>query len=800
MKAIGGLIFVGCACIQPLLAQPCQYSWKDPVSGLFTDAGRWDPGPFPPAGCQGRAPRSDEYVAFRQGTYTVTIPETVEPIVAEFGTSGPPPFEPWDITFNIAKTFDPDTLATSGQLTVTGKGSLRVAELYNMGPDANFVLDQASAIFTKILPSAPGPRELSRQFLVRNKGKLSTLGNFGSFGVTVDGGMWEHSGGPSAVPDQIRIINGGEFKAGALKLTSVPLRFESGSTGQIDDLNTHNNVFISTGSVLTTKAVELRFGTSMVDGFGSKWSIGTLTLPESAIVLATNRAQLLCNQVIFANDPNNVTSLSARGAESRVTVATPLRVAHGTVNVTDGGTFTVPQAAVGLGGVVSVGRGAALLSGAQFKCDGDLNIGENGALGSPFNVTGGGRASARRVSIGRSTQASSLTIDAANGSSALFEMGGEMRVGDLGVGTLTVANGARLTFNGQINALIITPEERGDGQATVSGLDSALEIPGYIHVGRGGVGRFFVNGGGKVTTGGFNVGDVFGPNTRLASVVGDNSTLKTDFSSVANGTLRVFSGGFVQIVSELALQNPSLIDLSTGKLEIGNAGGSPVGICRVDRGVLRGTGTVRCSSLELIDRGVCEPGTALTADHVLTVDGGDYLQDVNGALVVNVWGGNPATFGVLNVGRGVTLNGKLIVHFLAGAQPKAGDQLGIVRFREGLVGAWSSIVIEGLKPDVKFEQKLLEPGVYGLAFLSAGESEECDDEEPRIDSIDQSVPGQIGLRISAGSCGFPRVEYSDDLKTWRLLTIFTVDDFGQAFVVDRSISLSHARFYRVVRL
>lgn len=784
--------------------QICTFAWNDPVSGLFTDAGRWSTSPGAPQGCQNRAPRPGENVSFRPGTYTVTIPGAQSALITEFDIGQVPA----DITFALTGTFDVRALATSGQLTVSGPGQLTVLDSYNLGPDASFTIDAAGVTLGRLFASAPGPADLSRQIVVRNKGVLTTVSEAGVFGITVDGGTWHHTGPSNHPPDQITILNSGRFEAGRLELRSTLLRAEGASTVDIGEFASLNRVEIKSGSQMLNRIASLSTE-CLLDGIGSKWTISeVLLVPSAAKIISTNRAELILREVRFS-DAAQFAQLIASGTDSRVRVLTPLKLFEGNATAQDGGIFTVPSVEIAGARQLIVGRGPAGLGGAHFDCAGGMLIGTTNAPGAgSVQVNGGGRAGARLVSIGGSTIQSALTVNASGGT-ARFDAGERIMVGDHGQGLLRVSAGGLLEFTQSGGSMVVTPQAGSMGEVSIEGPDSILDLKnGGIHVGRAGQGRLNVSGGGKLLASNLNVGDNENTNDAVfttATITGANSAVRLHEGSVYVGsaTLRVNNGGLLQVGSDviegsLTMESPAVVDLVSGSVEVGPAGGAPVGILRVDRGLLRGSGTIRCNSVEVIAQGRCQPGE-FVASNVLAIQGGNYLQDANGTLVIDVYGTGPSSFGVLQVTRGVTLNGRLVVNFLNGFAPRAGDQLGFIRFGEGLTGSFSSITLNGLAPGVAFEQRLLAPGVYGLVFSADSTEAECDSPEPKIEQVNISVAGEVTLTSSIGACGLHRLEYSEDLAVWRRLQELTADATGRARVTDRRRALYPKLFYRVVR-
>lgn len=765
------------------------------MSGLFTDAGSWEPS----FGCPNRAPAPGEAVYFVQGAYTVVFPGGQNTLLAEMAPPATPPFVPFDVTFDLGGDFTTRVLVVVDQLRVRGVGTLEVTELLNLG--GRLVVDGVEAGF--------GPLAGGGEMWVRNGGTMTT--RVAAPDVVVDGGRWVHAGGAGDV-GRITLRNAGRFEAGRLELGSQRIEAEGGSRVEVGEFRTLTDVTLRSGSVMVNRNAEAGFGDIVVDGVGSMWTVtDTLLLPAAARVVATNGGHCVLSTLVLS-DPARFASLNVHGPGSRIQVGRPLTLFAGNAYVRDGGAFTVPEVEVGQGRQLVVGRGPQGLGGAQFDCAGDLTIGVAGVGGAgSVDVAGGGRAGARRVEIGHSTGASALNIRA-NGGTARFDVVERVLVGKDGEGRLRVSEGGRLEFTGGGGFVSVTPftpfgDAGARGEVTVEGADSLLDLKdGALGVGILGAGQLMVLGGGRVQADSLDVGAnadeviVAGVGS-LVSIAGASSSVRlVSGFRVWEGTVRVANGGFLQVTSEgisgeFTLIHPAVVDLGTGSAELGAGGPPPTGVLRVSRGRLNGSGTL-VGNVEVISQGTCRPGSVESP--VLRIEG-SYLQDANGRLVTEVRGRGATEVDLIDVQRGVTLNGKLVVQFSGGFVPVAGDRFGIIRFGEGLTGAFTDIEVTGLAPGVRYEQRVLEDGVYGLEFLEAAAGSDCLSDPPRIERVEMTGGGAVSMTISVGSCGVARLEASSDLRRWRVVQELVPDAGGRVEVVDRGSLFLPGRFYRVVR-
>lgn len=135
---------------------------------------------------------------------------------------------------------------------------------------------------------------------------------------------------------------------------------------------------------------------------------------------------------------------------------------------------------------------------------------------------------------------------------------------------------------------------------------------------------------------------------------------------VVGGTLLV-DGDFVQSAGETLLRNSSTLGHSTG--------GS--GDFIFNGGALRGTGAISFQFANTVQNN----GAVVDPVGLLTINGGNYSQDNNGALQIDLGGLTPNTqYDVLSVSGSATLDGRLILSTTNGFLPASGDVFNVMTY------------------------------------------------------------------------------------------------------------------------
>ncbi|MFN0125839.1 MAG: hypothetical protein ACKV19_04035 [Verrucomicrobiales bacterium] len=781
------------------------FGWFDAVSGTFDTPSRWF---YPPEGTiypavlrdpnpNNRLPRAGDDVSFtryglddpatRTGVaYEVTIPNAT---VGFLSHNEPDGNTAQPLAFNVTGTLTAARMALNGIifrgggriLGLAADNSLNVRVTGGTTMEVNggggvLILDQGSTFRANSFEGGVGWRVSDASSIVLGSARLRP-GGF-SFPDEVSGGSTFDVGDMEITEGYLRVSGGSQFSAGTMSL-GQPL-------------------FISAGIIVKDP--------------GTRGTIDALLAPGLGSIRVTDGAECIIKRV---DASYSGLSLHALGPDARLRFQQRLLLSSGEAFALDGGIITAPEIVVQSRGRVSVGKGILGLSGAHLDCASELNIEGGQFFDGKVFVGGGGRASAHSVSIGLSGNPDfqgSLTVDAGDGGTARFDATRKILVGVGGLGSLEVLNGGRLEFAEDGGFIAVTPvtgnpSSSARGEVRVSGADSLLDLKrGSLGVGIHDTGNLTVSGGGRVLADSLDVGinadDSLTVGTgSLALITGASSMLRlVSGFRVWEGTVRVANGGFMQISSEgvraeFTLIHPAVLELANASAEVGAGGPPPPGVLRMSRGILNGSGTIR-GSVEVISQGTCRPGSE--GNNVLRIEG-SYLQDANGRFETEVSGPGAKDVDLIDVARSVTLNGALAVQFSGGFAPVAGDQFGFIRFAEGLTGSFSQIEVGGLAAGVAYEQRILAPGLYGLAFVSDSSSVACA-APPRIEKMDTTVPGQITFTLAVGSCGQYRLEYSMDMRTWTVLQSFTGDPAGRVSITDRRVGFFPSLYYRVVGL
>ena len=232
----------------------------------------------------------------------------------------------------------------------------------------------------------------------------------------------------------------------------------------------------------------------------------------------------------------------------------------------------------------------------------------------------------------------------------------------------------------------------GRGDVTVEGLSptgfaSELEITS--------VGRLVILGGAN-TDGVLNI-----LNSGTASIVCSEMQIG---SLAGHGTVIVNSNNPAQPESFLSI---------TGTLKIPNPAGSVTGELRIidstvevlgdvfvgANGAIFGRGVLSVSGT-LHNSGTISPGLS---PGVLKIEG-NFEQDATGVVVAEVGGATPGTQHDQFIVTGTsTIGGKLILQFINGYAPKAGDHFNVLNMTGATTGAFAAIEVAGLEPGAQFQ-------------------------------------------------------------------------------------------------
>ncbi len=320
-------------------------------------------------------------------------------------------------------------------------------------------------------------------------------------------------------------------------------------------------------------------GTGSEVASGGQIIIGNLGLGELTVSAGGNVSSASGHSVVagFYADSNG--TITVTGEESELNSGSYITIGHlgtGLLAVSSGGSASSASGQNIFVGADVDGDGEVSVTGtdSEVASGGDVIIGNLG-LGE-LTVSAGGvvsSATGYAVTIG-SASTGDGTVTVTGGGSTL-EIGGETWVGSLGVGLLTISNGGAVNtssgYNSYIGAFV-----GGSGTVNVTGAESQFEAGSHIVVGSEGTGTLTVsNEGSVVSATGYNiiVGHINTGNGSIA-ITGSNSTLQSgkniSIGNAGTGTLTVSASGAVSATSSVTIANQSG---STGTLNIGAAAG-----------------------------------------------------------------------------------------------------------------------------------------------------------------------------------------------------------------------------------
>ena len=266
-------------------------------------------------------------------------------------------------------------------------------------------------------------------------------------------------------------------------------------------------------------------------------------------------------------------------------------------------------------GVIRVRCANSLLDGGE-----DLTVGDDGdgtliILEGAEVVNDGSARIANKVGI--------TGIASLSGSNSIWRIGDFLYLGDEGIGTLQIVNGAEVETDGETS---IGKQVTGVGVAIIDGTTSTLDVADTIFVGDFGIGTLVVSGGGQVFNG-----------VSRDTIIGRRS-------SRAVGTVRV-SGA-----SSLLESRRDIIvgDMGEGTLNVANEGNVVAGD-DVTIGLGSGTGQVTVDG----------PGSTLTVGSSVGND-------------LSVGGLGTGSLSVSN-GGAVSVAGKLLVNAQSHVELRGGD-------------------------------------------------------------------------------------------------------------------------------
>jgi T5SS/PEP-CTERM-associated repeat protein len=360
--------------------------------------------------------------------------------------------------------------------------------------------------------------------------------------------------------------------------------------------------------------------------------------------------------------------------------------------------FNISSAIANTDCIIAENAGSTGSAEASFGCEwanfGTLTIGGSGDGSLIVNTTG--VVTSEGSVIGANAGSNGEAIVTNIGS--LWLCDGDLSVGLDGAGELTISDGASVDASG--NAFL-GRNPSGAGTMVVSGLTDACTIGGDLSVGQLGVGDLAIQSGGDVNCDAAIIGDGLGSSGTLlvanpASRLDCSENVMVGFNGA--GSMTIANGGLVTsaLIADVAQGAASTGDVlvtgpgsqwfSGGAIRLGLNGGYATltvadgglvdptfGLLVHDHGTVMGDGTIDATLLNNVS-GVVRPGLSAGT---LTVDGG-FMQGTDGHLRLEIAGTGAGQHDLLAVTGSATLDGTLDLSLLDGYMPVGGEQIQIL--------------------------------------------------------------------------------------------------------------------------
>lgn len=426
---------------------------------------------------------------------------------------------------------------------------------------------------------------------------------------------------------------------------------------------TSATIFMGTGEVAGTRGTA--DGRATISGAGSTWTaLGTIGVGhwgKGRVDIDNGGTLAIGTDAYVASGLGATGVVNVTGPTSSFTTGATLLLGaggNGTVNVTDGAKATAQFSRIGVN-AGSVGL-MDVSNGATWTTRSSLYVGQSGT--GTARVSSGATATVGTGLYLGSTTTGVGTLEVTNTGSSLDAGVAQMLIGDLGRGTVTVSDGARLSGG----EAWLGNRVGGNGAVEVTGANSVWEST-ILKVGTNGTGSFLVDDGASALVAG-SVDLAMTTTSRGTITVGQDATLAVGDSGssqvaitagsgqglfeLAGGTLR--ANTWLTLDTAVLVSADSTVDVAnnlmaaraisgTGQLRKTGTGTLMLsadsdwsGGMQVDQGTLSvggnkalGTGTLRMAD-----------GTSLGLGSPVTLDNGIAL---NGEVGVWVAPGNTAT-------------------------------------------------------------------------------------------------------------------------------------------------------------
>lgn len=521
---------------------------------------------------------------------------------------------------------------------------------------------------------------------------LLELGNYNSGGTSA-GGI-----------GNLTIANGGSVLAGAIAVGSGGVL---GANGTIAGAGT-GYLTIASGGSLTSEAGFITvgpdsIGSGLVTGTNSTWNLdtgGTYAALEvghsgTGILTVANGGKINSAQGFVGNDEGNG-SMLVTGANSTWNASGNLDVGisgTGNLAIANGGEVISATGNIGVNvngnnnstGTVTVdGASSTWLMGSGL---GSLFVGYSGpgslTISNGGNVTGGmvvvGNFGVQIISHQGTTNASNGTVLVTDTNSTLNATNA-LYVGNLGIGSLTVANGGLINAN---DGMILAAQAGSSGTANLN--DGTLSVGGTNGINAGSGSYAFNFGGGVLQVSGSDL-------TTTINATLMNSTTSTINTNSLNATWSgVLSG------------SGNLTKIGQGTLTI-NATNTFTGNTTITAGTLAGNGTVGLGNATI--NGTLLPGTLGTAG--LLSFGSNLTLTANAAADFQLGGVvQGAQYSAVNIAGSLSLGGTLMVNLLNNFAPSYGSSFDLFQ-AVNIAGVFASVILPTLNANLSWDTSQLD--------------------------------------------------------------------------------------------
>jgi T5SS/PEP-CTERM-associated repeat protein/autotransporter-associated beta strand protein len=448
--------------------------------------------------------------------------------------------------------------------------------------------------------------------------------------------------------------------------TSIDMSLNCGGTAVFDtnSLNATLSGVLSGGGVLSkisagtltltneetyTGGTNVLGGTLVVDG-GSIYHpnadlyVGGGT--SSANFTATNSATITADELVIANNSNDNDIVTIDNSTVNINDLNVGNVGTATMTIQNGGDVEVSSDPVignqtGSNGTLTITDAGSVLNVYSTALivgnlgNGTLNI-ANGGVANLTGTDGDGVV----AYIGYGAQGTALVTD----SGSKLKLGyGPLVVGEDAVGNLTIANGAHVYSHSTDTAFILGDASDGTGNLLIDGTGSHWNAySGTMIVGNNGMGNLTIQNGGELKSYGADESNI---SIYVANGSGSNGTVY-----VSGGSLKLRDGSMIVGDSgngTLTVDNSGYVSISSGNvLELAASGGS--------------NGTLNLNDGGTISLGGADALTAGSGTYAVNFNGGTLrVHGSDFSTSLNITLGDSTTSTVNTNGYNATLNGNL---------------------------------------------------------------------------------------------------------------------------------------------